>query len=158
MFFVSIKTDKKQLISLLVCLLVLITVVVVSVFRPMGGTQASAMLTDDAQRMAYLRSLGYEIEAGAEVQEIQLPAAWDEELTRYNQLQQTAGFDLTPYLGKRVKCWTYTVTNLPEPAVAHLYIFKDALIAGDVTTQDGTQTTALVPVGGKGETHATTTG
>ena len=158
MFFISIKASKRQLITLLICLAVLITVVVVSVFRPMGAAQTAAKLADDAARMAHLRSLGYEVEAGAEVEEMLLPAAWDHALTDYNRLQQAAGYDLTPYLGKRIKCWSYTVTNLPEPATAHLYTFDDVLIAGDVTTQDGTQMKALVPINGKEETYATATG
>lgn len=155
MFFISIKTNKRQLISLLICLAVLITVVIVSVFRPMGAAQTAAKLADDAARMAYLRDLGYDVEAGAEVEEMLLPAAWDEALTNYNRLQQAAGFDLTPYLGKRIKCRSYTVTNLPEPATAHLYLFNDVLIAGDVTTQDGTQVRPLVK---REDTHATATG
>lgn len=148
MFVVSVKTNKKQLISLLICLAVLITVVLVSILRPMGDTTTSVTLADDAARVSYLRQLGYEVDASAQIEEVLLPDQWDDPLVNYNNLQRSAGFDLAPYLGKRVKCWTYTVTNLPDKqAVAHLYTFRDHLIAGDITTRDGTQMTALVSVG-----------
>lgn len=158
MFVVSVKTSKKQLISLLICLLLLIAVVLLSIFHPAAKATA-APLPDDAARMAYLRALGYEAAAGVQVEEILLPAEADEVLQTYNALQQDAGMDLTPYLGKRVKCWTYTVTNLPEgDAVAHLYTYRDTLVAGDITSRDGTRTAALVPVGKDEDPYARKTG
>ena len=148
MFVFSVKTNRRQLISLLICLLLLIAVVLLSVFLPQKGASAGVMLTDEAQRLSYLRRLGYEAQAGAGVQEVLLPEEPDEALQTYNALQQQAGFDLTPYLGKRLKCWTYTVTNLPEgDAVVHLYTFRDKPVAGDVSAPDGTRMEALTALG-----------
>lgn len=61
---------------------------------------------------------------------------FDEVFTQYNDLQKTAGMDLEPYHGKRVKCWTYTVLNYPgeEGVLAHLYIYKDKIVGGDVSS------------------------
>lgn len=44
--------------------------------------------------------------------------------------------DLEPYHGKRVKCWTYTVLNYPgeNGVLAHLYIYKDKIVGGDISS------------------------
>ena len=49
--------------------------------------------------------------------------------------------DLQPYHGKRLKCWTYAVTNHPsgDNVLAHLYMYKDSIVGGDIcsTAADG---------------------
>ena len=79
----------------------------------------------------------------AEVREVLIPDIFDDTFTAYNALQLQAGLDLSPYHGKRVKCWTYTVRNYPasDPVQAHLYLYKDRVIGGDISSavQDGFQ-------------------
>lgn len=154
MFVFSYKTTKKQLLWMAVCALLLVAIVLILVFwpdtapeTPTGKTlSASAASADEG--IAYLASLGYTA-TGGDVQEVQMPEEFDETLTTYNALQQTAGMDLTPYRGKRLKCRTFTIKNHPlgEPAVAHLYVYKDKVVAGDISsTAVGGFTQALLPV------------
>ena len=55
--------------------------------------------------------------------------------TQYLDLQAQQGFDLTKYRGKRVKRYTYAVTNYPtgESGVqAGLLLYRNTVIGGDV--------------------------
>ncbi len=106
------------------------------------AVSASAQGMTEESRRGYLTGLGYALSAApGEVWEIQIPVEFDETLTAYNALQQTEGMDLTPYRGKRVKCWSYGVINYPgHPAVqARLYVLDDTIVAGDIsaTEKDG---------------------
>jgi len=99
------------------------------------GVQAGAEVTADG--VTYLQELGYEVDPQwVSVREVILPADPDDTLTAYNALQKEAGFDLMPYCGERVKCWTYTVLNYPgtEGVQAHIYEHKGRVIAGDISS------------------------
>ncbi len=143
MFVFSVKTSKKRILTLILCVAVLILIIVAAVGHAAAPTAAKAPVTADGgsetKRVAFLRSLGYEVTpAHADVKEILIPDTFDEETTSYNELQQTAGMNLQPYHGKRVKCWTYEVLNDPsgKEAEAHLYEYKDTIIAGDVSARE----------------------
>ncbi len=142
MFVCSMKTTRPRLVGGgLVAALLLTVLVALSGGRGAVATGAP-VAADDAARQQVLASLGYAVLPNrCEVREILIPAESDETFAAYNALQTAAGYDLTAYCGRRVKCWTYTVTNYPgEDAVeAHLYIYKDTVVGGDIssTAQDG---------------------
>lgn len=145
MFVFSVKTSYKQLLSALACVAVIAVATVAALILP--GQDAAVVgavsqrVTGTEERIAYLRSLGYEA-AGEEVREVRLPDEPDEVLEQYNALLEQAGMSLSPYYGKRVRLYTYEVTNAApeEPATAHLYVYRDRIIAGDVSANaaDGT--------------------
>lgn len=153
MFVFSYKTTKKQLIWAVVCAVLLVAILLILLFwpdtakeTPTGKAISSAASADEG--IAYLASLGYTA-TGGDVREVQMPEEFDETLTAYNALQQTAGMDLTPYRGKRLKCRTFTIENHPlgEPTVAHVYVYKDKVVAGDISsTAVGGFTQALLPI------------
>lgn len=93
-------------------------------------------LTDNAQRVAYLRSLGWEVEPEPiETLQFLFPAELEEPYRSYNELQRSQGFDLTSCLGKQVSRFTYAVTNHPsraEGVQANLYVCGDVPAAGDI--------------------------
>ena len=93
-------------------------------------------LPGNLQRVAYLRSLGWEVaEEPIETLQFLLPAELDEPYRSYNELQRSQGFDLTSCCGKQVSRCTYTVTNYPgqpKGVQANLYICEDTPVAGDV--------------------------
>ena len=87
------------------------------------------------ERIAYLQSLGWEVEPTPILeQEITLPKEVPEVLTQYNELQRQQGFDLAEYAGKKLTLYTYRITNHPdaEEADASLYVYRTALVGGDV--------------------------
>ncbi|MBQ9964428.1 MAG: DUF4830 domain-containing protein [Clostridia bacterium] len=135
MFIFSVKTSYKQVISALGCVAVIAVAVVLSVVLPSDTVvTANAPVSDSAQRIAYLQSLGYDVaESSEEVREVRIPDELDETLQQYNAAQEEVGRSLTPYGGKRVRLYTYTVTSADgAQAKACLYVYRDRLIAGDV--------------------------
>ena len=64
-----------------------------------------------------------------------IPEQFDETYSQYLELQASQGFDLTDYCGKRVKRYTYEITNYPtgESGIqAGLLVYKSTVIGGDV--------------------------
>ncbi len=142
MFVYSMKTTRPRVLGACLVVALLLTV---ALALPTGGRAAAtnaAPAGDDAARRQVLADLGYTVLPDkSEVREILIPAESDAVFAEYNALQTAAGYDLTDYCGRRVKCWTYTVTNYPndDSVQAHLYIYKDKVIGGDIssTAQDG---------------------
>lgn len=153
MFVFSVKASRRQLISLLICLVVLAGILLAAFLWPVGGavsTAAPVTAADNPARVAYLQSLGYDVDlAYCEVREVLIPDEFDETFTAYNELQKQAKMDLLPYHGKRLKCWSYRVLGNQSDAgevLAHLYVYKDAVVGGDISeTVMGGRVTGLVP-------------
>ena len=87
-------------------------------------------------RIAYLESYGWQVsQEPSSVEELLIPDTFDESYTQYLELQSSQGFDLTDYCGKRVKRYTYEISNYPtgETGIqAGLLIYKNTVIGGDV--------------------------
>ncbi len=143
MFVFSVKTTRWRLIGAAFVAVLLVVLAILSSRQAAAKSAAVTMtVVDDAARQQVLTSLGYELLPGkSEVREILIPAESDKAFEQYNALQIAEGYDLTEYCGKRVKCWTYTVTNYPneDAVLAHLYVYKDRVIGGDISsaTQGG---------------------
>lgn len=141
MFVYSFKATRRQIFSMILCVIMLIAVVVVAILWPVGGASAAAWKPaaggSEDERVAFLTRLGYEVEASqASVREVLIPDSFDEVFGKYNQIQKDAGMDLTPYQGKRVKCWTYRILNVPDQGevVANLYVYKEKIVGGDISS------------------------
>ena len=87
-------------------------------------------------RVEYLAGYGWEVNSEPlATQELLIPEEMDESYDEYLALQSQQGFDLTQYAGKRVKRYTYEITNYPtgETGVqANLLIYKNRVIGGEV--------------------------
>ncbi|MBE6768228.1 MAG: DUF4830 domain-containing protein [Ruminococcaceae bacterium] len=152
MFVVSVKMSRRRWVSLLLCVGVLVLILAAAFLWPAGGgTAVSTAAEDTAARIAFLNTLGYEVDpAYCEVCEIHIPEEFDAVFSEYNAMQAAADMDLTPYQGKRVKCWSYRILNSgnTEETIAHLYVYRDEIVGGDITeTVQNGRTTALVPRG-----------
>ncbi|MGI6264635.1 MAG: DUF4830 domain-containing protein [Acutalibacteraceae bacterium] len=150
MFVVSLKMSRRQILTLIFCVAVLAALILAAV-RPSAKATAAVPGGSEQKRVAFLRSLGYTVTPPhTAVREVRIPEDLDDAALSYNDLQQTAGMDLTPYRGKRLKCWTYPVENDPsgQPAEAHLYEYRDTIVAGDVAAlEEGGFMRALTAVG-----------
>ena len=95
-------------------------------------------------REDFLKSFGWDIvEDSEKVIEIRIPEEFDEIYQNYNALQKPEGLNLEKYKGKKVKLYTYTVTNHKDgKATATIIVYKNRVIAGDVSsvTANGSQT------------------
>ena len=106
-----------------------------------GNARAAASMSprgikNDEDRVAYLESWGWQVEPESVcVEELQMPETFGEEYGQYLELQSSQGFELTKYAGKRVKRYTWTVTNYPgqpEGVQAHLLLCRNTVIAGEI--------------------------
>ena len=100
------------------------------------GPASPKGIKTNEDRVAYLESYGWTVSPEAvSVEELLIPEEFDETYDQYLALQAQQGFDLTQYKGKRVKRYTYQVTNYPsgESGVeAGLLIYKNTVVAGEV--------------------------
>ena len=119
-----------------------------------GGSPAQQdrpLLTSNAERVAYLQELGWEVvEEPVTTLQFLLPPQLKGDYVAYNDLQKSQGFDLEACCGKQVTRYTYTVTNYPqrpEGVQLNLYVCEELPVAGDVvcTGADGFQDTLIFP-------------
>ncbi len=89
-------------------------------------------------RVQFLDGLGWQVSAEPlEIEEVVIPLEFDATYDKYNKLQIEQGFDLSDYMGQRVKRYTYAVYNYPgekDTVRANLLISDGKLIAGDVSS------------------------
>ncbi len=141
MFVLSVKAGRRQVLSVAVFLLVAVFAAVAVIAAPsmeqvsVSASVKKAQTTE--QRVAFLKSLGYEVGETEEVQEICLPDEADKTLLQYETVQQKANMSLEPYYGKRVRLYTYSVLNAAEAATAHVYVYRDRIVAGDISSERG---------------------
>lgn len=127
---------KKAVLTVIAMGIVMAVLILLTGRTEPGNSSTPPTLTDNSQRVEYLRSLGWEVD-GEPVETLQflLPEKLEEPYRSYNELQLSQGFDLAACLGKQVERYTYTVTNYPgrpEGVQANLYICDDYLVAGDI--------------------------
>ena len=133
MFVVAMKTTRTRLAVWGIGLMALVAVMLAAVRQP--AAVATTAAGNAAGRAALLEGLGYDVTPQwTGVREVAIPAEFDEQWAAYNDLQKAAGYDLTPYRGERVKCYTYTVQMGETPATATLYVAEEKVIAGDIAT------------------------
>lgn len=145
MFIVTARIPKRRLLAAGAALLCCCAAVLVGIFCSRGLSAVSASsavsaevkgLRDNDSRVAYLEGLGWEVSAEPiATEEMMIPETFDESYDEYLALQSGQGFRLSDYCGKRVKRYTYEVTNHPsgETGVqAALLIYKNRLIGGEV--------------------------
>lgn len=134
----------KRTLLLITALLLVVGAFFVIPHTPLGQSLASTSIPlssdDDTGRADFLASYGWEITAvPEEVVEVTIPGSFNQVYERYNDLQLSQGFDLTPYRGKTVKRYTYTVHNYPDytgAVHANVLIYKGSVIGGDICTYD----------------------
>ena len=130
---------------------VLLAVVLLLMGRSDDGQAAQWQLTTNEDRVAYLESLGWQVEPEpVETLQFLLPEKLEEPYLTYNELQDSQGFDLSACCGMQVARYTYTVTNYPgraEGVQANLYVCEGQPVAGDILCAgaDGFQEILVYP-------------
>ena len=145
---------KKAALAVIVLGLVLALVIVLAGRLPSDSPAEAVVLSDSAQRVAYLESLGWQVDPEPlETLQFLMPETLEEPYLSYNQLQLEQGFDLTDCCGRQLSRYTYSVTNYPGRASgvqANLYVCEDVLAGGDIFCPgaDGFQAPLAFPVQG----------
>lgn len=87
-------------------------------------------------RLRFLSGLGWEIDAASEERRsVLIPDCGEGVMAEYNALQRRQGYDLSPWTGREVTQYCYTVTNYPgygQTVYAVLYVSGRRVIGGDV--------------------------
>ncbi|MCQ2463098.1 MAG: DUF4830 domain-containing protein [Clostridia bacterium] len=95
---------------------------------------------NEEERQSFISQFGWKADAEpVEVTEVFIPEEFDEVYEQYNDIQKKDnGLDLSKYKGKRVKRWTYAVTNYPgyenssDCVRINLLVYSGLVIGGDV--------------------------
>ncbi len=136
-----VMTAKVNIKKVLIALAVAAGVILALILLLGGGnssqpTAAPSVAGNDG-RVQFLQNLGWQVNASpAESGQVRIPKEQNQIFTRYNDLQKSAGYDLSQYAGKTVMRYVYKVTNFPgatEPVYATLLVYKDQVIGGDIT-------------------------
>lgn len=144
MFILTAKLRRGKLLAGAVAAVVLVGAVVM-VSGALSARGVDAVSTSPASprgvktnedRTAYLESYGWLTSTDPiSVEELLIPEEFDETYNQYLKLQSDQGFDLTKYQGKRVKRYTYEITNYPtgeQGVQAGILIYKNTVIGGEV--------------------------
>ena len=146
MFIVTARVPRRKLlagaVTVLCCCLVVATALIITLGGQAVPTAAEASnIRSNEDRIAYLNELGWQVsETPAITEELLIPESFDESYDEYLALQAQQGFDLTKYAGKRVKRYTYDITNYPDSSVgvqAALLVYKNKVIGGQLQAADG---------------------
>ena len=118
--------------------------------RSVTASAEASGLHSNEERISYLNELGWQVsDSPAAVEELLVPESFDESYGDYLALQSDQGFDLTRYAGRRIKRYTYEITNYPESEVsvrAALLIYRGKVIGGQLQAADGS---FVLPLSGK---------
>ena len=135
MFVVTMKFNKQLFFVCCAMILALLGITISAVVSKPVAVSAAAMIVKN--NVSFLSSFGWTVDSEPyEVVEVVIPSEFDEVYKNYNELQEEQGYDLRDYCGKRLKRWTYQITNYPgrtdDTIFANIYIYEDQ-VAGDVT-------------------------
>ena len=144
MMTATFKTTKARALGIICVVLAVIIAVILFVFggkeQPPAQEAVSRRVTDNKSRVEFISSFGWKPEEEpSSVGEVLIPQEFDDVLTQYNELQKAAGMDLTPYLGKTVKKYSYAISDYPGggEAFATIYVYGGTVIAADVSSHTG---------------------
>lgn len=154
MFIVSVKLSRKRILTSSAALVLVVGLGItglsmvnnrntVTSVAPTGQSTSEKKIKSKKvsaktpeERLAYIQSFGWEATPEpAEVLEVIIPEEFDSVYQQYNSIQKKQGFDLTSFAGKRVKRYSYVVTNYPGATGEirfNLLIQGDKVIGGDV--------------------------
>lgn len=145
MFVWSFRMSKRELVIIAIGVAAFI-ITVLLLLLPSGSREASVLVESgytleadgSDQRLGFLSQFGWQCTPEpVSVKEVIIPAKFNDVYAQYNDLQKQQGFDLQRYSGRRVKLWTYSVTNYPggvQDVVANLLVLDGKVIGGDISS------------------------
>ena len=125
-----ITLSKKTLCVILASLIVVLIIIGQLFTIKAGGIDGST----NTLRLEYISGLGYTAdETAVSVKEIVIPEKFSDVYNEYNRLQQTAGFDLSRYMGNKAAVYTYRLSD-SEDTVINLIVSDNNIIGGDISS------------------------
>ena len=138
MFVLTAKVSKTK-IALAVTAVIAVIVLIVVLHAAKTGKKETKQIAADTNegRILFLTGFGWEINTEpVRMQNVTVPKEDSEVFKRYNELQKSQGYDLTPFRGKQVARYVYEILNYPNadgPVYATLFVYQGKVIGGDVT-------------------------
>ena len=165
MIIVTARIPKRRLLAGGITALCCCAAVAAALILTLSGRAVTAsaevknIRTND-DRLAYLSGLGWEVSLQPiATEELLIPEQFDDSYAGYLKLQEDQGFDLSRYCGKRIKRYTYQLTNYPtqdEPMQIALLIYKNRVIGGQIQSASGSLLHGLIlPSNAGGEPRPT---
>ena len=145
MFIITARLPKKRLLAgaaaALCCVFAALAFGFAQSGRAVTVSAEVKNVKDNGDRISYLNGLGWQVsEQPLATEELLIPEEFDDSYQGYLKLQEDQGFDLTQYRGKRVKRYTYQLTNYPtqnEPVQVALLIYKNRVVGGQIQSSSG---------------------
>ncbi len=144
MFVISVSSKRFKRLTAIVCVAV-VAVAVVTMYSCFSSDKAhnnSAVINSTVEGtsgiLEVISGFGWEVlNEPDDVREIMIPAEFDDVYKNYNEIQRAQGYNLEKYAGKRVKKWSFTVTNYPgyeeqDFIKINVLVFEGRVIGGDV--------------------------
>lgn len=138
MMVMTAKLNLKKILMILTAAAAVILSVILLLGRTPETPPASApAVSGNESRVRFLTDLGWDVkETPTESSQVRVPKETSQIYERYNNLQKSQGYDLTPYAGKTVMRHVYEIHNYPgatDPVYATILTCKDQIIGGDIT-------------------------
>ena len=139
MFVITTRVSKTKLAALVTLLIGVLVLAAIMAAAKVGTTEAADARNGETNeaRVAFITQQGWQVNAEpVQTQSVKIPAEDSEVFRRYNELQQSQGFDLTQYAGRQATRYVYEVLNTEqaEGAVyATIFVLDGKIVGGDVT-------------------------
>ncbi len=127
--------------AMILCLLVVMIPVkgTVEAESEETGSDVNYQAKNKEERVAFLAGFGWKVDAGSEIlREVKVPLEFDRVFAGYNEIQRAQGMDLTPYKGKEIQSYTYTVVNYEGYSgrvLATVLVYQDVVVGGDICSE-----------------------
>ena len=122
----SLKSAQKKVYCIFICIVVLLLALYV-----LSMCEARENAKTNEQRVAFMGSLGLEvISAPIDVQQVVIPAIFNDIYAEYNVLQRKAGFDLEDFKGETVTLLKYKLCE--ENTDVYMLVFENRIIGGHI--------------------------
>jgi len=139
MMVMTAKVDIKKVLLILAAIAAgLLALILMLGDAPADAAQSTAApVSGNDARVKFLTDFGWDVTTSPkESTQVRIPEESGEMFQRYNTLQQSQGYDLSRFAGKKVMRYVYQINNYPgakAPVYATLLVYKDTIIGGDVT-------------------------
>lgn len=135
MFVYTVKWNKKTALTVVIAAAVIICALIF-IIGAGGNDGPSCTVRNNEDRVEFLLSLGWEVDAEAVSERtIIIPQEFSEIYSAYNELQIAQGYDLSQYCGLEATVYTYPITNYSGYSgrvVLDLYVLNYEVVGGDV--------------------------
>ena len=139
MFVITTKVSKTRIAAIVTLVIAGVVLAAILAAAKNGRTETLKERNGETneERAAFLSQCGWQVNAEPiQTQSVNIPEEDSEIFRRYNELQQSQGFDLTEYAGKTAMRYVYEVLNYPDadgPVYATIFVLDGKIVGGDVT-------------------------